>query len=88
MTWWRRCARRATTRIAALVIETDELVGGGFSKLAELRAAIADFKASGQAGAGARRALAVRRAAALGDRQAPPVIDDVLLRYGALRLPS
>ena len=35
-------------RIAALVIETDELIGGGLSKLAELRAAIADFKASGK----------------------------------------
>ena len=39
---------RDDARIAALVIETDELVGGGFSKLAELRAAIADFKASGK----------------------------------------
>ncbi|MBV2263890.1 MAG: S49 family peptidase, partial [Thauera sp.] len=39
---------RDDARIAALVIETDELVGGGFSKLAELRAAIADFKGSGK----------------------------------------
>ncbi len=39
---------RDDARIAALVIETDELVGGGFSKLAELRAAIADFKTSGK----------------------------------------
>lgn len=39
---------RDDKRIAALVIETDELVGGGFSKLAELRAAIAGFKAAGK----------------------------------------
>ncbi|AVR90215.1 signal peptide peptidase SppA [Thauera aromatica] len=39
---------RDDERIAALVIETDELLGGGLSKLAELRAAIADFKASGK----------------------------------------
>ena len=39
---------RDDERIAALVIETDELVGGGLSKLAELRAAIADFKTSGK----------------------------------------
>jgi len=39
---------RDDARISALVIETDELVGGGLSKLAELRAAIADFKASGK----------------------------------------
>jgi len=35
-------------RIKALVIETDELMVGGLSKLAELRAAILDFKASGK----------------------------------------
>lgn len=39
---------RDDERIAALIIETDELVGGGFSKLAELRAAIAEFKAAGK----------------------------------------
>lgn len=39
---------RDDERIAALVIETDELLGGGLSKLAELRAAILDFKASGK----------------------------------------
>ncbi|CAM5306426.1 signal peptide peptidase SppA [Thauera mechernichensis] len=41
-------AARDDKRIAALVIETDELVGGGLSKLAELRAAIEDFKTSGK----------------------------------------
>ncbi|ENO86527.1 signal peptide peptidase SppA [Thauera linaloolentis] len=35
-------------RINALVIETDQLLAGGFSKLGELRAAILDFKASGK----------------------------------------
>lgn len=35
-------------RIKALVIETDELMAGGLSKLAELRQAIVDFKASGK----------------------------------------
>ena len=35
-------------RIGALVIETDELMSAGVSKLAELRAAIFDFKASGK----------------------------------------
>lgn len=35
-------------RIKALIIETDELMAGGMSKLAELRAAILDFKASGK----------------------------------------
>lgn len=39
---------RDDARIRALVIETDELVGGGLSKLAELRTAIADFKTSGK----------------------------------------
>ena len=39
---------RDDERIAALVIETDELVGGGLSKLAELRAAIEHFKSSGK----------------------------------------
>lgn len=39
---------RDDERIRALVIETDELAGGGLSKLAELRAAIADFKTSGK----------------------------------------
>ena len=39
---------RDDERITALVIETDELVGGGLSKLAELRAAIAHFKTSGK----------------------------------------
>ncbi len=39
---------REDERITALVIETDDLVGGGLSKLAELRAAIVDFKASGK----------------------------------------
>ena len=39
---------RDDDRIAALVIETDELVGGGLSKLAELRAAIEHFKTSGK----------------------------------------
>ena len=39
---------RDDDRIAALVLETDELVGGGLSKLAELRAAIEDFKTSGK----------------------------------------
>ena len=39
---------RDDERISALVIETDELVGGGLSKLAELRAAIAHFKTSGK----------------------------------------
>ncbi|HRP23981.1 signal peptide peptidase SppA [Thauera sp.] len=41
-------AARDDSRIGALVIETDELIGGGLSKLAELRAAIADFKTSGK----------------------------------------
>ena len=41
-------AARDDKRIAALVLETDALVGAGFSKLAELRAAIADFKAAGK----------------------------------------
>jgi len=35
-------------RIKALIIETDELMAGGISKLAELRAAILDFKTSGK----------------------------------------
>ncbi|MCV2217723.1 signal peptide peptidase SppA [Thauera sp. Sel9] len=35
-------------RISALVIETDQLMAGGFSKLGELRDAILDFKASGK----------------------------------------
>lgn len=35
-------------RIKALIIETDELMAGGMSKLAELRAVILDFKASGK----------------------------------------
>lgn len=35
-------------RIKALVIETDELMAGGLSKLAELRQAIVDFKAAGK----------------------------------------
>jgi protease-4 len=35
-------------RIALLVIETDDLDGGGLSKLGELRAAIAEFKAAGK----------------------------------------
>ena len=39
---------RDDDRIAALVIETDELVGGGLSKLAELRAAIEHFRTSGK----------------------------------------
>ncbi len=39
---------RDDERIRALVIETDELVAGGLSKLAELRSAIADFKTSGK----------------------------------------
>jgi protease-4 len=39
---------RDDDRIALLVLETDELVGGGLSKLAELRAAIEDFKSSGK----------------------------------------
>lgn len=41
-------AARDDDRIAALVIETDRLQGGGLSKLAELREAIAAFKASGK----------------------------------------
>ncbi|ATE61910.1 signal peptide peptidase SppA [Thauera sinica] len=41
-------AARDDDRIAALVIETDRLGGGGLSKLAELREAIAAFKASGK----------------------------------------
>ncbi len=39
---------RDDERISALVLETDELLGGGFAKLAELRAAIVDFKRSGK----------------------------------------
>lgn len=39
---------RDDERIRALVIETDELVGGGLSKLAELRSAIAEFKTAGK----------------------------------------
>lgn len=41
-------AARDDARINALVIETDQLLAGGFSKLDELRAAILDFKASGK----------------------------------------
>lgn len=41
-------AARDDARINALVIETDGLVQGGLSKLAELRAAIEDFKTSGK----------------------------------------
>ena len=41
-------AARTDERIAALVIETDELEAGGLSKLAELREAIAAFGASGK----------------------------------------
>ncbi len=41
-------AARDDERIAALVLETDNLGGGGLSKLAELRAAIAAFKTSGK----------------------------------------
>jgi protease-4 len=41
-------AARADDRIAALVIETDRLQSGGLSKLAELREAIAAFKATGK----------------------------------------
>ena len=41
-------AARDDERIAALVIETDELEAAGLSKLAELRAAIADFRAAGK----------------------------------------
>jgi protease-4 len=42
--------RAASTdpRIALLVIETDDLDSGGLSKLGELRAAIAEFKAAGK----------------------------------------
>ncbi len=39
---------RDDTRIAMLVLETDRLQGGGLSKLAELRAALADFRAAGK----------------------------------------
>ena len=35
-------------RITTLIIETDDLMSGGMSKLSELRAAILDFKASGK----------------------------------------
>ena len=35
-------------RITTLIIETDDLMSGGMSKLGELRAAILDFKASGK----------------------------------------
>ncbi len=35
-------------RITTLVIETDDLMSGGFSKLHEIRAAILDFKTSGK----------------------------------------
>ncbi len=41
-------AARDDERIAALVLETDDLASGGLSKLAELRAAIAAFRASGK----------------------------------------
>ena len=41
-------AARSDERIAALVIETDDLEAGGLSKLAELREAIAAFGASGK----------------------------------------
>lgn len=41
-------AARDDDRIAALVIETDELDSTSLSKLAELRATIADFKATGK----------------------------------------
>jgi protease-4 len=41
-------AARADARIAALVIETDDLQQAGVSKLAELRAALLAFKASGK----------------------------------------
>lgn len=41
-------AARDDQRISALVLETDDLESGGLSKLAELRTAIADFKAAGK----------------------------------------
>ncbi|PKO52287.1 MAG: signal peptide peptidase SppA, partial [Betaproteobacteria bacterium HGW-Betaproteobacteria-21] len=41
-------AARDDQRIAALVLETDDLESAGLSKLAELRTAIADFKAAGK----------------------------------------
>lgn len=41
-------AAKDDARISALVLETDGLMAGGFSKLAELRAAMLDFKASGK----------------------------------------
>ncbi|MFN3987835.1 MAG: signal peptide peptidase SppA [Rhodocyclaceae bacterium] len=41
-------AARDDARITALVLETDHLTGAGLSKLAELRAAIIDFKRSGK----------------------------------------
>ncbi|AWI78826.1 signal peptide peptidase SppA [Parazoarcus communis] len=41
-------AARNDSRISALVLETDDLEAASLSKLAELRAAIADFKATGR----------------------------------------
>jgi protease-4 len=41
-------AARNDSRIKLLVLETDDIAEGGFAKLGELRAAIAEFKASGK----------------------------------------
>ena len=41
-------AAREDDRITALVIETDDLAGGGIARLAELRAEIAAFRAAGK----------------------------------------
>ncbi len=41
-------AARDDARISMLVLETDELQGGGLSKLAELRQAVQDFRAAGK----------------------------------------
>lgn len=41
-------AARDDSRVAALVLETDDLEAASLSKLAELRTAIADFKATGR----------------------------------------
>lgn len=41
-------AARDDARISMLVLETDELQGGGLSKLAELRQALQDFRAAGK----------------------------------------
>ncbi|THF60139.1 signal peptide peptidase SppA [Pseudothauera rhizosphaerae] len=41
-------AARGDSRISLLVLETDRLQGGGLSKLAELRAVLAEFRAAGK----------------------------------------